>query len=170
MVIDAAKVLASRLTDYGIRVKLDDRDARPGSKYFDWEIKGVPLRLELGGRDIENNVATFARRDTGEKGTIDLKNIGEGVELLLRMISSSLLEKAKESQMSKVQDIDSLDNIPENKILRFGWCGCEECGHKFEDTYDLKILGTSYLPEEYNGKCIICGKETKLPTLAARTM
>ncbi len=170
LVIDAAKVLASRLTDYGIRVKLDDRDARPGSKYFDWEIKGVPLRLELGGRDIENNVATFARRDTGEKGTIDLKNIGEGVELLLRMISSSLLEKAKESQMSKVQDIDSLDNIPENKILRFGWCGCEECGHKFEDTYDLKILGTSYLPEEYNGKCIICGKETKLPTLAARTM
>lgn len=170
LVTEAAQALVTKLTEYGIRVKLDDRDVRPGSKYYDWEIKGVPLRLEIGGRDIENNVVTFARRDTGEKGTIDLKNVGEGVELVLKMISASMLEKAKEAQMSKVQEIDSLDNIPEDKILKFGWCGCEECGHKFEDSNDLKILGTSYVPEEYKGKCIICGKETDRPTLAARTM
>ena len=170
-VTDAARALEARLSEYGIRVKLDDRDVRPGSKYYDWEIKGVPLRLELGGRDIDNKVVTFARRDTGEKGTIDIDSVGGGVELVLRMISSSLFEKARKSQMSKLQDIDSLDDIPEGKVLRFGWCGCEECGHKFEDTYELKILGMPYAKEEgYSGKCIICGKETNKPVLAARTM
>ena len=171
MVTEAARALEKVLLEYGLRVKLDDRDARPGSKYYDWEIKGVPLRLELGGRDIENNVVTFARRDTGEKGTISVDSIGEGVKLVLNMISSSLLEKAKKSQMSKLQDIDSLSDIPEGKVLRFGWCGCEECGHKFEDTYELKILGNPYgRSEKFTGKCIICGKETDRAVLAARTM
>jgi len=170
-VTEAARALEAKLSEYGIRVKLDDRDARPGSKYYDWEIKGVPLRLELGGRDIENNVVTFARRDTGEKGTIELDSVGRGVEMVLGMISSSLLEKAKASQLSKLQEIDSLESIPEGKVLKFGWCGCEECGHKFEDTHDLKILGKPYSKEKgYAGKCIICGKDTDRSTLAARTM
>jgi prolyl-tRNA synthetase len=125
----------------------------------------------LGGRDIENQVVTFVRRDTGEKGTIDVGDVGDGVKLLFGMISSSLMEKAKASQASKVQEINSLDNIPEGKILKFGWCGGEECGHKFEDAHDLKILGYPYgTKESYKGKCIICGKETNKPTLAARTM
>ena len=171
MVTEAARMLETALLQCGVRVKLDDRDVRPGSKYYDWEIKGVPLRLELGGRDIEKNVVTFVRRDTGEKGTIDIDSVGMGVELVLKMISSSLLEKAKKSQASKMQDVDSLDNIPDGKVLKLGWCGCEECGHKFEDTYDLKILGNPYIKEEgYSGRCIICGKETDRFTLAARTM
>ena len=166
----AAKKLAETLTDHGFRVKLDDRDVRPGSKYYDWEIKGVPLRLELGGRDIDNNVVTFARRDNGEKGTIDLQSIGSGARLILDMISSSMLEKAKEIQMSHIHDANSLTDIPEDKIIRLGWCGCEECGHKFEETTELKILGATYLSEEYKGKCIICGKSVNKPTYAARTM
>lgn len=171
LVMGAARALEDALTKYGIRVKLDDRDTRPGSKYYDWEIKGVPLRLEIGGRDIEKNVVTFVRRDTGEKGTIDIESLGPGTEIVLKMISSTLLEKAKAAQMSKLQEIDSLDNIPEGKILKFGWCGSEECGHKFEDTYDLKILGFPYGEKQaYKGKCIICGKDTDRPTLAARTM
>ena len=171
LVLDAARALESSLTKQGIRVKLDARDVRPGSKYYDWEIKGVPLRLELGGRDIENKVVTFVRRDNGEKGTIDIEDAGVGAKLIFNMISASLMEKAKASQASKMQEIDSLDNIPEGKILRFGWCGGEECGHKFEDTHDLKILGFPYASKEtYKGKCIVCGKETKLLTLAARTM
>jgi prolyl-tRNA synthetase, family I len=166
----ASKKLVETLIDHGFRVKLDDRDVRPGSKYYDWEIKGVPLRLELGGRDIENNVVTFARRDNGEKGTIDLQSVGSGAELILDMISSSMLEKAKDIQMSHVHDADSLTDIPEDKIIRLGWCGCEECGHKFEEATELKILGVTYLPEEYKGKCIICGKSVDKPTYAARTM
>ncbi len=171
VVTEAARGLLSKLSDHGIRAKLDDRDVRPGSKYFDWEIKGVPLRLEIGGRDIENNVATFARRDNGEKGTIDLDSVGQGVELILGVISSALMERAKNILMSKVQEIDSLENMPEGRILKFGWCGCEECGHKFEDTYELKILGTPYnSKEKYAGRCLVCGKETDRSVIAARTM
>ncbi|MCL2334183.1 MAG: proline--tRNA ligase [Candidatus Methanoplasma sp.] len=171
MVAEAARSLASKLTEHGIRVKVDDRDIRPGSKYYDWEIKGVPLRLELGGRDIDNKVVTFARRDTGEKGTIDISTVGSGVDLILKMISSTLLERAKKIQMSRVSEVSSLDDIPEDKVLKLGWCGCEECGHAFEDKTEMKILGKPYPKEKgYKGKCIICGKKTDEYTLAARTM
>ena len=169
-VLAASKALMSVLSAAGIRVKLDDRDDRPGSKYYDWEIKGVPLRLELGARDIENNVVSFARRDTGEKGAIALDDLVPGVRMILDDISDNMLARATEVQKSRVQDIDSTENIPQDKILRFGWCGCEECGHKFEDTFDFKILGTPYHPEEYQGKCIICGKPVDKPAYAAHTM
>ncbi len=166
----AAKQLYETLLEAGYRVKLDERDDRPGSKFFDWEIKGVPLRLELGGRDIENGVVTFARRDNGEKGTIDLDSVSSGVRLVLNNISASMYDKAKEVQQSRICDLDSLENIPEDKVFRFGWCGCEECGHKFEDENDLKILGHPYLEEEFEGKCIVCGKPVTKPAYAARTM
>ncbi|MFA6805207.1 MAG: proline--tRNA ligase [Candidatus Methanomethylophilaceae archaeon] len=171
LVTKESKILYEVLTAAGLRVKLDDRDARPGSKYYDWEIKGVPLRLELGGRDIENNVVTFVRRDTGEKGTIDAATVAEGTKLMLRVIADSMYAKAKEIQESHMQDIDSMENIPEDKIIRFGWCGCPECGHAFEDKFDIKILGHAYRPEHaYKGKCIVCGKDTDMQVLAAHTM
>jgi prolyl-tRNA synthetase len=162
--------LRDRLSAAGVRTKLDDRDARPGSKYYDWEIKGVPVRLEVGARDIENGVVSFCRRDTGEKGTISSDSVEPGVKMLLDVISESMLAKAEEVQKSRVQDIDSLEGIPEDKILRFGWCGSAECGHKFEDEHGFKILGTPYVPEPFHGRCIICGAETDKPAYAAHTM
>ncbi|MBQ6547859.1 MAG: proline--tRNA ligase, partial [Candidatus Methanomethylophilaceae archaeon] len=172
----AAVKMKEELESAGIRTKLDDRDDRPGSKYYDWEIKGVPLRLELGARDIENNVITFARRDTGEKGTIDAGTLVPGVKLILDEIMKSMSEKAWKFQKEAITDLKSIEDIPKDeedtklRIYRFGWCGCAECGHKFEDDNDIKILGTPYIPEDYKGKCIVCGKETDTPAYAARTM
>ena len=172
----AAVKMKEELESAGIRTKLDDRDDRPGSKYYDWEIKGVPLRLELGARDIENNVVTFARRDTGEKGTIDAGTLVPGVKLILDEIMKSMSEKTWKFQKEAITDLKSIEDIPKDeedtklRIYRFGWCGCAECGHKFEDDNDIKILGTPYIPEDYKGKCIVCGKETDTPAYAARTM
>ena len=171
----AAEELRDVLAAAGIRVKLDDRDDRPGSKFYDWGIKGVPLRLELGGRDIENNVVTFARRDNGEKGTIDIKSVVPGVNLILDEIMRAMRAKAWEFQNNAVKPLESADDIPKEdteslRVYSFGWCGCEECGHKFEDEHDIKILGTPYIPEDYDGKCIVCGKPTKTKAYAARTM
>lgn len=167
----AAKRLSETLAAAGLRVKLDDRDLRPGNKYYDWELKGVPLRLELGGRDIENKVVTFVRRDTGEKGTIDLASAAEGSRLMLGVIADSMLAKAKQIQESHIQDISSMDKVPDDKILRFGWCGCAECGHAFEDKFDIKLLGHAYRPtSKFKGKCIVCGKDTDKQVLAAHTM
>jgi prolyl-tRNA synthetase len=168
-VLKAANAVKSGLEESGIRVKLDDRDERPGSKFYDWEIRGVPLRLELGMKDIEKNVITFVRRDTGEKGTISVEDAASGVAMLLELIRADMYAKAWKAQKDNVADIDSFVNLPE-KTLRFGWCGSEECGHKFEDENDLKLLGTPYIPEKYKGKCIICGKPTEKVAYAARSM
>lgn len=167
----ASEALMKTLSDAGIRTKLDDRDVRPGSKYYDWEIKGVPLRLELGGRDIENNVVTFVRRDTGEKGTIALDTVAEGCRLMLNVIADSMYAKAKQIQESHIQDIDSPESVPEDKILRFGWCGSPECGHGFEDKFDMKLLGHAYKPgSKFAGRCIMCNKPADKQVMAARTM
>ena len=169
-VAEASMALVKVLRDAGIRVKLDDSDARPGAKYYEWEMKGVPLRLELGGRDLENGVVSFARRDTGEKGAIAIDSLVPGIRMMLDDISENMLAKAIEVQKSRIQDVDSVENLPEDKILRLGWCGCEECGHKFEDTYGFKILGRPYRPEEFSGKCIICGEPVDKAAYAAHTM
>jgi prolyl-tRNA synthetase len=167
--MEAARDIEKRLRSAHIRVKLDDRDERPGSKFFEWEIKGVPLRLELGMRDIENNVVTFARRDHSGKGTISLPDIADGVRLILGSMRKDMYDKAWEKQRSNVATITSFEDLPE-KTLRFGWCGSEECGHKFEDENDLKLLGTPYIPEKFDGKCIVCGKPTDKVAYASRSM
>jgi len=169
-VAEAAMSLTQVLKDAGIRVKLDDSDARPGAKYYEWEMKGVPVRLELGGRDIENGVVSFARRDTGEKGSISVDSLVPGIRMLLDDISANMLSKAQEYQSRMIQDVDSMEGLPDSKVLRIGWCGCEECGHKFEDTTGFKILGRPYGNEVYSGKCIVCGKPVDKAAYAAHTM
>ncbi|MCQ2079177.1 MAG: proline--tRNA ligase [archaeon] len=172
-VVGVCRDVAAQLKAAGIRVKVDERNDRPGSKFFDWEIKGVPLRFEIGGKDIENGVVTFARRDNGEKGTIGLDSIVPGSKMVLDLISKDMLEAAKARQqgfVDELQTMDGLDSIADGRIVKFGWCGCPECGHKFEDRYDIKILGTPYKPENWTGKCIVCGKDDAKPVYAARTL
>ncbi|MDR0335339.1 MAG: proline--tRNA ligase [Methanomassiliicoccaceae archaeon] len=168
-VLKEANKIRDVLEKAGIRVKLDDRDERPGSKFYDWEIRGVPLRLELGMKDIEKNVVTFVRRDSGEKGTISSEDIVPGVEMILEIIREGMFAKAWKQQKENVADIDSLKDLPE-RTLRFGWCGSEECGHRLEDENNLKLLGTPYIPEKFKGKCIVCGKPTEKVAYAARSM
>ena len=157
----------------GIRAKLDASDARPGAKFFEWEVKGVPLRFEVGGRDIENNIVSFARRDNGEKGTISSDSVVEGAKMMFKVIAKDMLAKATAKQESYIDDLttmEGLESIPEGRMCRFGWCGDEKCGHTFEDRYDIKILGTPYRPTEWKGSCIVCGKDGARPVIAARTM
>lgn len=170
-VMAAVRAAADVLTKAGIRTHVDDRDARPGSKYFDWEIKGVPIRLEIGQRDIDNGMVTYVRRDTGEKGTISVGDLADGVKLVMKMISQSMYEKAAVERKKFIREMDSMDvdSIPDGNIISLGWCGNPECGHRFEDKYDMKILGTVYRPDKWKGRCIVCGKEGK-HAYAARTL
>jgi prolyl-tRNA synthetase len=168
-VTEQARALRGQLVEAGIRVKLDERDERPGSKFYDWEIKGVPLRIEIGSRDIKEGVVTYARRDSGTKGTVKRTDIVPEVRRILDEISNDMCEKANKTLADSVQTIDDLDNLPK-KILRFGWCGTEDCGHEFENRTELKLLGTPYKKEKYAGKCIICGADTETAAYAARAM
>lgn len=171
-VLTYCRALEEVLKKAGIRAKLDDSDARPGAKFFDWEVKGVPLRFEIGGRDLENKVISFARRDNGDKGTIDADSVVDGARLLFKQIASDMKEKAARQREGFIDDMptmDGIESIPEGRIVRIGWCGCPECGHAFEDKYDIKILGTPYHPDGKSPNCIVCGKSGKT-AYAARTM
>jgi prolyl-tRNA synthetase len=161
--------LRDDLKKAGVRVHLDDKDERPGSKFFNWEIKGVPLRLELGQRDIAEGKVCFAVRHDGVKGSFLRATAIDDVRSKLQEIMKVMNENAWKRLSIAVATIDTLENPPK-KILRFGWCGEEPCGREIETRTELKILGTPYIKEEFHARCVVCGKETDKPTYAARAM
>ncbi|QLH75067.1 MAG: proline--tRNA ligase [Methanomassiliicoccales archaeon] len=168
-VMAEARKLKEELAAAGARVIMDDSDERPGSKFYKWEIKGVPLRLELGMRDIESGKVSYTVRLDGKKGVFDRKDVAGQVLMMLGGISEQMDSGAREKMFARIQTIENMDSIP-SKVVRFGWCGGAECGHAFEEKTDLKLLGTPYIREEFHGRCIHCGKETSTVAYAARAM
>jgi len=164
-----ARALRDELSKAGLRVQLDESDERPGSKFFNWEIKGVPLRLELGERDIVKGAVAYARRDTGTKGSLHRPSVVEEVKDLLSQISSDMRKVANEKMDAAIVTVEDLKEVPD-KMLRFGWCGSEECGRRIEEGTELKILGTPYFKEEFHGRCPICKQETDTVVYAAKAM
>ena len=164
-----AKNLYNELKGSGLRVHLDDRDVRPGVKYYDWELKGVPLRLELGPKDIEKGVVTFARRDNGEKTLIERERVTDEARETLARIAADMLERAQKTMDADTVAVDSLENLPE-KFIRAGWCGDEDCGHSIENRTDRNIIGTPVDDEGFDGACVVCGKPTRTSVYIARAM
>ena len=163
-VLDKAAELKDRLSNF--RVKVDDSDKSPGWKFSEYEMKGVPVRLEVGPKDIENNQVVLARRDTGEKITVSMDNLEAEVEKLLDDIQKNLLIKARERRDSKTTvatDMETFEkNLNENPgFVKAMWCGDRAC----EDAIKEKTGATSrcmpFEQEHLSDKCICCGKEAK---------
>lgn len=168
-VVQECKKVEKALGDSGIRVHFDTRDLRPGNKYYHWEFKGVPLRIELGKRDIDSGIVTTARRDTGEKGQVKRDEVVPDIKNILSAISENLMARAQKEMDSGTAEVSSLEEAKEKKtLLRMGWCGGDSCGHQIEDVTEKDILGTPVPPEEFKGKCIVCGKETDTPVYVAK--
>ena len=171
-VLEACENVMALLEGAGIRVKMDASEGRPGAKYYKWEMKGVPVRLELGPRDLKNNAAMLARRDTGEKSQFSLDNIKDEVLSLLDAVQDSLYNKAKDELESRIFDCSDLDDVKEktsNGIARVFWCGDKGCGLKLEGEIGAGILG---IPTEQNnsfGKCPVCGADSDTQVYVART-
>ncbi len=166
-----ARELRDELKRAGIRVMLDESDERPGAKFFKWEQKGVPLRLELGARDIEKGMVAYARRDDGRKGGFARPEVAAEVRSMLDLIAKDMRAKAQRFMDESVVTVESLDlDEVSEKWLRFGWCGEQGCGRKIEERTELKILGSPYVKEEFRGKCLGCGQETDTVVYAARAM
>jgi len=172
-VLKACSDVAEQLKKDGIRTALDTSDERPGAKYYRWEMKGVPVRVEIGPRDLKNNVATIVRRDNGKKETAPLANIVEEVRNRFQAIHESLLEKAAASLRERIKDCHTLEDVKENiqeGIARIAWCGERECGLSMEEAVGAGILG---IPEgelgRGAGKCPVCGKETENMAIMAKT-
>ncbi|MBE6535349.1 MAG: proline--tRNA ligase [Ruminococcaceae bacterium] len=149
------------------RVKLDDSDNSTGWKYSQYEMKGVPLRLELGPRDIENNSCVLVSRVTRQKTFVSLDNIVEEVEKALNAVHEELYARALanlEEKMSVAHDHDEFLDIAENHpgFIKAMWCGETECEDKLkEETGGVKSRCIPFVEENISDKCVCCGKPAK---------
>ena len=169
-VIEACVALKEKLAATGLRVKLDDTDNSPGWKFNEWEMKGVPVRIELGPRDIESGKMTVFRRDTCEKCELSLADAENAVKELLGEISGNLYNKAKKRMDERIVNANTLqellDGVNGGNFVRAGWCGCRAC----EDKVKEFAQATARVMDEANTaeKCVTCGKEAKHTVFFAR--
>lgn len=178
-VLAKCEEIKSSLESKEIRVNMDNRDIRPGKKFYEWELKGSPIRIELGPRDLENNKAVIVRRDTLEKIEIDLNSdYLTKIEELFEEITQNMKEQVWKKMKNSIVAIEDLNNVGElisdEKIVSFTWCGDEECGKTIEEITEVDILGTqsedsNLINSPENNICIHCGKEGKYTALMAKT-
>ena len=162
-VLEKCKEIESLLSNKGIRVKLDDSDNTPGWKFNEYEMKGVPVRLEIGPRDIENGVATCFRRDKLEKSSFKLDEVVDVVESLLDDIQTNMFNMAKSNLDNAIVECDNFDemvkHIENKKVVLAYHCGEKSCE---EDVKDGTAIKTRVIYEyDENHTCIKCGKKSK---------
>lgn len=178
-VLNKCEEIKSSLESNNIRTSMDTRDIRPGKKFYEWELNGSPIRIELGPRDLENNKAVIVRRDNLEKVEIDLESdYVSKIEEMFKEISENMKNQVWKKMNDSIISTKSLDNVNElikdEKVVSFTWCGNEECGKVIEEITEIDILGTQSENSDYckdidGSKCIHCGKEGKYTALMAKT-
>lgn len=165
-VLPVAQTIKSELEQVRARVKLDDREEfTPGWKFSEWEMRGVPLRIEVGPRDIEKKQALLVRRDTMEKETIRLDSLKEKVPEILDEIQKNMLDEALKFQIEnthEVQNYEELKEILESKrgFIKTFWCGSEACEEKIkeETMATIRIIVLKEESPKSLGKCVLCQK------------
>ena len=169
-VVEVCEDLASKLRKKSIRVEFDNTDASPGWKFNEWEMKGVPLRIEIGPRDIEGGNAMIFRRDTLLKESYKLDGIEETVEKLLDSVQKDMLEAARVRRDGRIvyaSDLPQiLSGVESGNFVKAGWCGCRECEDKIkaETAATARVLAEGETAE----KCAVCGKKAEHVVIFAR--
>ena len=164
-VLERARALKDELSKK-YRVKLDDSDKMPGWKFAEYEMKGVPLRIEVGPRDLEQNQCVAVRRDNGEKTVVSLDEIGEKAGELLNTLHDALYEKAlamRENRIYDAVDYDTFKEIIAEKpgFVRAMWCGDKECELKIKEDTQATSRCMPFEQEELSDVCVCCGKPAK---------
>ncbi len=159
---DAARTLADRLRAGGLRVHVDDSDERPGAKYYLWESRGVPLRLEIGPREAAEGTVTAVNR-LGQKQRLGPGNLETLVRQALVDYDAALASRGRESFQKSFSVAYRLEELKDSTTVRIvSWCGTEECGHRIEQAIDGAVLGTPEGPLPIDpgspAECIACGK------------
>ncbi|MEE9323703.1 MAG: proline--tRNA ligase [Candidatus Aenigmarchaeota archaeon] len=147
-------------------VHLDDRDAySPGWKFNEWELKGVPVRLEIGPRDIKKKQVVLVRRDTGEKKPVKERDMTKHLEKTLETIQENLYRKAKSFLSMNTKDAKNFREleklIKSGNMVRAYWCGNEKCEEKVKEKTGATIRCIETESAKKEGKCVDCGKQTK---------
>jgi prolyl-tRNA synthetase len=162
-VLEALAKIRSAIGDY-IRVYVDDRDSySPGWKFNEWELKGVPIRIELGEKEIAGNKVMVARRDTLNKVLLDNDNIKDELLAMLDDINKNLYERAKALMLSHIHKVEKFEELKEviakGGIARSPWCGKRECEDKVKEETGAKATNMPFDAQDYavGKKCVYCG-------------
>jgi len=164
----------AKLKKASIRAEIDPRsDLTPGAKYYYWELRGVPIRIEIGPRDLKNREVTIVRRDTLEKQTCKMDEVVETIEKTMKTMAEDMGQKAWKWMNEHVYRISTLEEANQLLAKRAGiieaaWCGNEDCGHRLEEQVNARVLGTPEdTKEKINENCVVCGKKAKSLVRAA---
>jgi len=163
-VMESARKLSERLSKE-FRVVLDDSEKRPGAKFYEWELRGVPVRLELGPRDLERGEVVIAPRvwEGERRRSVDIDAVEEEIKKEFENIEKILYEKALSSLKSGLKLCSTIEEAKEQVmkgIAIVGWCGEEECGHVIEEKCSCDVLGEPVGSEYEITECVVCGRET----------
>ncbi len=172
LVLNKAKEIYSLISTY-VRAHIDLRDYSPGFKFNDWELKGVPFRIEIGPKEAEQNKITIVRRDTGEKIELSVREITkEKLHALIKQMQNDMFERSKRFLETHIINTTEFDEIKENArkgIVRTNWCGSERCEEKI-NALGVEVRGTRFdKKEEPFDTCVVCGKKAKYVIYAARS-
>lgn len=164
-VLDKANELKNKLANV-CRVKIDDSDNSAGWKFAEYEMKGVPLRLEIGPKDIENNRCVVVRRDNGEKIFVSLDELETKIPELLEAVRDGLYRKAFDRRAAMTftaRDYAELKDIADNKpgFIKAMWCGDRECEDKLKDELGITSRCIPFEQEHLGDTCVCCGKPAK---------
>jgi prolyl-tRNA synthetase len=169
-VMAVSRDLQQSLSAARLRVQLDISDERPGAKFYKWEMKGVPIRLEVGPRDIEKGVVTLARRD-GVKKAIPMEGLEQSLIKEAEELQDALHNKAKlfmEEMIKEVANIEEAREQTQAGVALVPWCGEVDCGHQLEDQVEANMLGEPQYQTFPDAPCAVCGKKSAVRTYMAK--
>ena len=171
-VLEKAEEIKNQLDAKSLRVHIDDRtELSPGYKFNDWEMKGVPLRIEIGPKDIEKQKMVLAKRYNREKLDLSFEEVGK-IELILEEIQKNMLESAREQADHNTSDISDYSDF-KSKITKGGffsafWCGSQDCEDKIKEETGADIRVIPFDSENTDGNCIYCNKKSSSKPIFAR--
>jgi len=174
-VLPKARELQAALVSAGVRVMLDDRDAyTPGWKFAEWELRGVPLRIEIGPKDIEKSAVMVARRDTREKSSLPMDGIAATIVELLDAIQRGLYERAlkfREEHTQRVATYDEFKQVMEGRpgFVIAAWCGSGDCEAQIKAETQATVRNIPFGSERVSGRCIKCGGESSVEAWFAKS-
>jgi prolyl-tRNA synthetase len=172
-VLDKAYEVKEALAKAGLRVKVDDTDKKPGWKFAEYELKGVPVRLAMGGRDLENNTIEVMRRDTLEKETITCDGIEEYVKNLLEEIQANIFKKAYDHREANIINVDTYEEfkekIEDGVFIMAHWDGTPETEELIKNETKATIRCIPLAGDKTPGKCMVTGKPSACRVIFARS-
>ena len=169
-VLKECEALSNNLQALCIRSHIDNRDITPGNKFYDWELKGVPIRVEIGPKDIEKKQIVLVRRDTSEKISIPQDKAADSIKKELDKIKQSLYSKAKQLLDDNIHRVLTIDEAKDLKgIIELPWCGNEDCALEIENILDGNTLGEPIEDNVSKDICPVCSQPAKTWMRYART-